>query len=542
VGKWHEKWYFYGKSVMNPLLKRIVFISVCATFCCLARAQQNISTNAIGLTLLQDLNTNLNGSGVRVGQAEAIDANGDWEVDPANVFQPVSLFTYYTNGGSSSTFPNSLGGESGHADVVGQIFYAPQYGIATNIAHVDNSEADYYFSDIVVADVTLPGGITDAVVNQSFTFGALDATDQETYDSYYDNYSTKFNTLFISAANNSGQVCEPGTSYDCISVGAYGGSSSVGPTIDNGRCKPDITAPQSETSFSTPQVGGSAAVLRQAGLRGDGGSATNCAANMITIKALLLNGAVKPADWSNSPPSPLDFRYGVGVLNIFNSYEQLAGGRHVYNFSTNIPTGTAHPPVVTTASIPALSGWDFNTNDSSSSKDSVNHYFFNATNGNNGVAFTLTATLVWNRHQNKTAINNLALFLYNAANSNLVASSTSVVDNVQHVFVPQLSQGRYDLQVWKAGGGSIASTNEWYALAWAMSPETLTITEWGTNVCLSWPAYPAGFTVAAASSLDPPVVWSTNNIPAPVFTNNQEVIWLSPASSAQFFQLQTPDF
>src|SRR6202021_1127262 len=108
-----------------------------------------------------------------------------------------------------------------------------------------------------------------------------------------------------------------------------------------------------------------------------------------------------------------------------------------------------------------LSGWDFNTNNSSSSGDTVNHYFFNVTNGNGNAAFTLTTTLVWNRHRNKTAINNLELFLYNAANSNLVASSTSVVDNVQHVFVPQLAQGRYDLQVWKAGGGSIVSTNEY---------------------------------------------------------------------------------
>jgi len=292
------------------------------------------------------------------------------------------------------------------------------------------------------------------------------------------------------------------------------------------------------TSFSTPLVAGAAAILMQAGGRGDGGSDTNSARNMVTVKALLLNGAVKPADWVNTPPSPLDFRYGAGVLNVFNSYEQLVGGKHGYNFSTNIPMGTAHPPVVTTASITNLSGWDFNTNTSSSSKDGLNHYFFNVTNG---TGFTLTATLAWNRHQGVTNINNLELFLYNAANSNLVASSTSVADNVQHVFVPQLPQGRYDLQVWKAGGGSIVSDSEPYGLAWGISSELLNITEAGTNMYLSWPAYPAGFAVAAASSLAS-VAWSTNNIPLPVFTNNQEIIWLNAASSAQFFRLQTPDF
>ena len=53
------------------------------------------------------------------------------------------------------------------------------------------------------------------------------------------------------------------------------------------------------TSFSTPQVAGAAAVLMQAGLRGDGGSDTNAAADIRTVKALLFNGAVKPADWTN---------------------------------------------------------------------------------------------------------------------------------------------------------------------------------------------------------------------------------------------------
>jgi hypothetical protein len=353
-------------------------------------------------------------------------------------------------------------------------------------------------------------------------------------------------TLFISGANNGGAVSPPGTSYNCISVGAYGGASSYGPTIDNGRCKPDITAPSNLTSFSTPQVAGAAAVLMQAGWRGDGGD-TN-AANMIAVKALLLDGAVKPSDWMNHPPEPLDTNYGAGVLNVFNSYEQLAGGKHSYNFSTNIPEGTAHPPVKTAATVSSLNGWDFNTNVSTSSSDAVKHYFFNVTNRLASGAFTLTATLVWNRHYNanydiKTlGVNNLWLFLYNAANSNLVAASTSVVDNVQQVFVPQLPQGRYDLQVWKAGGTGIITTNEPYGLAWEMFSDFLTAKQYGTNLSLVWPAYPAGFAVAAASSLNPPVSWSTNGIPGPIYTNNENVIWINPGNSDEYFRLQTPDF
>jgi hypothetical protein len=82
----------------------------------------------------------------------------------------------------------------------------------------------------------------------------------------------------------------------------------------------------------------------QAALRGDGGSDTNSAADIRTIKSLLLNGAVKPPGWTNFPPQPLDTNYGAGVLNVFNSYKQLAGGKHSYVDSSSVATGGAHPP------------------------------------------------------------------------------------------------------------------------------------------------------------------------------------------------------
>ncbi|HUE37233.1 MAG TPA: S8 family serine peptidase [Candidatus Acidoferrum sp.] len=530
---------------MKPILKRYFFaILTFAVFCGGAQAQ---NLNTIGVTLLRAVDTNLNGTGIRVGQPEAAeDTNGVfWEINPSTVMEPASLFTYYSNNVVTNTYPNSLGSESGHAFQVASFFYMQATGVATNVAHVDTAEADDYFNDFIANDRAFALGVTDAVVNQSFTFGPLDTNTQEMVDSAYDDYSMQFRTLFVSAACNFSifpRVCAPGTSYNCISVGAFGGDSSVGPTIDNGRCKPDIAAPAPETSFSTPQVAGAAAILMQAGRRGDGGSDTNSAANVITVKALLLNGAVKPADWTNVAPSPLDYRYGAGVLNVFNSYEQLAFGKHGYSFSTNIPLETAHPPVATAVSVPVLSGWDFNTNTSSSSEDAVKHYFFNVTNASRAGTFSLTTTLVWNRHQSKTNINDLALYLYNAANSNLVAASTSVVDNVQHVFVPQLAQGRYDLQVWKAGGAGIVSNSEPYALAWQIFSDTLSITSSQTNVCLSWPVYPAGFALASTASLNAPVTWSTNNIPAPLVTNNENVVWVSATNSAQFFRLQTPDF
>jgi hypothetical protein len=256
------------------------------------------------------------------------------------------------------------------------------------------------------------------------------------------------------------------------------------------------------------------------------------------VKALLLNGAIKPGNWTNGPATPLDARYGTGVLNVFNSSGQLAGGRHGYIVSTSVSTGGAHPPTGASGTVTTLSGWDFNTNTSSSSFDGVNHYYFNVTNGVSNASFTATATLVWNRQQNKSSINNLNLFLYNAANSNLVTVSTSAVDNVEHVFVPNLEQGRYDLQVWKAGG-SFVSSSETYALAFEFFSMPLGVAWSGTNVVLRWPLYPTGFVLESATNLNPPVSWNTNG-PAPVVTNNQNSVVVGLTNVSQFFQLWRP--
>jgi hypothetical protein len=377
-----------------------------------------------------------------------------------------------------------------------------------------------------------------SVVNQSFTWGALSAGDQQSVDSAYDDYSETFGTLFVSAACNysiCANVSAPGTSYNCISVGAYGGDSSIGPTIDNGRCKPDLTAQAGATSFSTPQVSGAVAVLRQAALRGDGGSDTNSACDLRTTKALLLNGTVKPAGWTNSNSSPLDARYGAGVLNVFNSYEQLAGGKQNFCASNSVAGGASHPPMANTNFIAATSGWDLENISSGATNDAVNHYFFNVTNG------MATATLVWNRQLGQTNINDLDLFLFNCANSNLVACSTSRVDNVEHLFVPQLPAGRYDLQVLKNGGTNVVSDAETYALAWALVAPTLSLTRAGTNAVLTWLVYPAGFAVETAPNLSSPN-WTTNNLWSPVVTNSKNSLLLNATNASQFFRLRQPNF
>jgi hypothetical protein len=497
--------------------------------------------DTIGVTLLQTVSTNVNGAGIHVAQPEA--NNGptttNWQVNSSSFGQLTNLFTYYSSSGSATNFPNSLGAESGHADAVGTNFYGIPNGVATNVAHVDNYEANYFYNSIIAGFV--PPNINDRVVNQSFNFTGTTVAQQQAIDSNYDDYAAQYKTLFVSGAGNGGPVNPPATCYNGIGVAVDNGSSSYGPTLDNGRAKPDITAPglAGLTSFSTPYVSGAAAVLMQAGLRSDGGSDTNSAADIRTVKALLLNGAIKPADWTNNASSPLDTRYGAGVLNVFNSYEQLIGGKRGYIVSTSVSIGNPHPPTGTTGTVGVLSGWDFNTNSSSATSDVVKHYYFNVTNSVSNALFTATLTLVWNRQQNQSSINNLNLFLYNAANSNLVAVSTSAVDNVEHIFVPKLAQGRYDLQVWKAGGLTIVSSSEAYALAFEFFSMSLNVAKSGTNVVLKWPVYPTGFILESTTNLISPILWSTNN-PAAAVTNSQNCVTLGATNGSQFFRLRRP--
>ncbi len=516
-----------------------------AAFLPLCESARAAYLDTIGITLLRKATTNLNGAGITIGQAEAsLSTNSPvWEVNPGVVGQPTNLFTYfygtfpYVLINTANTFPNSLGTESGHADIVALKFYGLPDGVTTNVAHVNNYEADTFINYYV----NQSHAISEHIVNQSFTYGIYDTN----VDQIYDNYAAQFNVLFLSGAGFPGQpVYSPATCYNGIGVGTAAYDTPLGPTPD-GRSKPDLIASDfSETSYTTPQVAGGAALLMQAGVRGDGGSATNLAVDIRTLKALLLNGAVKPVGWTHSPSAPLNPRYGAGMLNVFNAYNQLTGGRRSYIASVSVTTNSPHPPTGATGTVGVLSGWDFNTNTSGkfpTQFDTVNHYYFNVTNNLPDTKFIATATLVWNRQSGKTAINDLNLFLYNCANSNLVACSTSLVDNVEHIYLTNLAQGRYDLQVWKAGGAGIVTASEPYALAFAFTSPTLALTRSGTNVLISWPAYPAGFQLEATTDLGVPG-WSINNLPAASFTNSMNSLMLNPASVQQFFRLHQPDF
>jgi Subtilase family len=415
----------FGRLDGWPAVPFLVWALLSSTW---ARADAtNRPLDTIGVTLLRTFATNLDGTGISVCQVEAESPPLLWEVNPTAVGLPITNFTWYSMNFPSGTnwFPNSGGSESSHADAVGALFYGWPGGVLTNTALVDNYEANFFYSNVLLAQTA----INDRVVNQSFVHYGVSVVTQQGYDSYYDTYADQGNTLFISAVGYATNVSPPSTCYNGIAVGAFGGNSSAGPTPDNGRAKPDLTAPAAATSYSTPLVAGAAALLLQAGLLGYGGSDINAAVDLRTLKALLLNGAIKPADWANPWPSPLDPRYGAGVLNVFNSYNELTGGKQPFIASTSIAAGGAHPPTNAPAVIDALQGWDFNTISTTISTDGVNHYYFNLASGTGNATFTCTATLAWNRQAGEYDINNLDLYLYDVSSGSLMGASTSQVDN-----------------------------------------------------------------------------------------------------------------
>jgi hypothetical protein len=108
--------------------------------------------DTIGVTALRNINSNLNGSGVNVAQPEALDQNiaNKFQVRPSYVGQP-QIFTYTNRTGQmSNVWPNNVGTESEHADIVGAIFYGQtntvnQEGVAYGVNHIDNYEVNRFY-------------------------------------------------------------------------------------------------------------------------------------------------------------------------------------------------------------------------------------------------------------------------------------------------------------------------------------------------------------------------------------------------------------
>ena len=441
------------------------------------------SAHAIRADKLHDVG--YTGSGVRVGSVEAAEAYAEHEVFAV---------------GRLTNLPHPLvpAGDRKHA---------------TEVAGITGGNSTSYIgvapaTTLTVADLgpfaslSLASGIeqlaeTEDVINVEIATGALtnpsDGSDSAERSA---DWAVRYKavTIVVPGGNHSMTIEVPAGGYNSITVGGtddfreqgqdsparpqgakkyyYG---NYGPTED-GRCKPDIVAPAvsidvpvenggygvaSGTSFAAPHVAGAAALLIQQGR--DQGWLTEPK----VIKALLMTGAIKPFVWKRSAvilnagsqtwletTQPLDFELGAGLVNVEGASEIYSSGRR----SEGLPSNQT-----------SQQGWD---------KDHINLANTPTTYilGCKQIApdAVITATLVWNRNilENRTAEDHdiLSMVLSRLENSqwSSVASSISMVDNIQHIYyrVPfgtQPSNYRLDVH-YGSDNDSIPGCN--YAIAW----------------------------------------------------------------------------
>jgi len=257
-----------------------------------------------------------------------------------------------------------------------------------------------------------------------------------------------------------------GHSYNSIAVGRSDGTHSSGLThladYGIGRSKPDLVVPQTSSSAATSSASSSVTYLHSS----DTVLGTD-AAKSETMKALLLAGATKNefAEWSQIDSGgqwhPLDDTYGAGELNLYNSYLVTLGGQAAGR--TTMPTHAASH------------GWDYQV----IQPGTGNKLLYDFVIPHGSVAEELSIVLAWNAFieapfdssdpvladlQLELVDNNGITIDLNLDDGALLDGlSNSLVDNVEHLYLTDLSSGTYTLKV---SSNDLASD---FGLAWRTS-------------------------------------------------------------------------
>ena len=418
------------------------------------------------------------GTGVVVEQVEA----------PLNQTPPLQYLPDATQSqfrGVTITDLTGSGAVSSHATNVANVFYGSN-GYASGITQVDAYEANDWLNNVLQVDnSTGPAPANNpAVANFSWIGSYTASADNNDALRRFDYLIDRDNLVAVVAVNNGAGPIPAllASSYNSIAVGLSNGQSSSGPVpsgVDGaGRSKPDIVAPQGETSYATPEVSAATAMLVQVARSN---TALSAGTNAAVVKAILMAGANKNPlpSWSNAAGQPLDPQYGAGQVNFDWAYQILNAG----------------PQTAGSGSLVQATGWSYDSLNPSGASGNTKTYYFQVPSGQ---PFDLSALLTWERNVAYTAGsgNNSATFtpslatidldLYHA-NTNfslgsLVTASTSTIDNVQYVFDRGLTSGEYALQVTRVD----ALAGPWnYALAWQLQ----SVPHWSAANSGSWNKY-----------------------------------------------------
>lgn len=366
--------------------------------------------------------------------------------------------------GMATNFIDGSAGDksiSSHATSMARWLVGNSLSLSPGTNTVTVYEANYYLNNILNAPYGTPAGTQNFRVQNFSWIGSYDQTpndgnpptEQETADGIaalrrFDYVIDRDNITAIVGINNSTDPLPQllGQSYNSIAVGKTNGVHSSGLTnlvnYGLGRSKPDIVAPQSTASAATASVSSAATMLHSAV------TGTNAAKNEV-MKAILMAGATKTEfpSWTRTTTQPLDDTFGAGELNVFNSYLITLGGQHAGSVGQTTNAGTY--------------GWDYGNALPGLSK--AIKYQFVVPAGK--TAPELSILLAWNVEVSGSFTSQtLANFDMTLTNSlgRIIDQSLSTVDNVEHIYLTNLTPGNYTLTV------STDRARD-FGLAWRMS-------------------------------------------------------------------------
>jgi hypothetical protein len=393
-------------------------------------------------------------------------------------------------------------GSSGHATVVGRLFYGNMSSLSPGITSTDCYEG----GNFLWSGFLLTGNPYQPFYSWPSVMSSPSRVANHSWVGSDANVSEMLRRLdFVVKADEFIQIVAPAngttnqplliSSFNAISAGRSDGSHQRGsvaitgdPTYTGGRVKPDVVVPVSFTSSAAPLAASAAALLIQTGkapalstdpqqaytTNRDGAMIRNSERSEV-IKAALMAGADRVTrngsfanivDYRMNPANRsangLDVRYGAGQLNVYHSYYIVAAGEQ--NCKEDYPSGQGYI---------GWYGFDFDPSfGGNGGSNTTGSYYFTADQNHRMLYAALVWNLdvnggTWNNFNSTASLYNLALFLEDVTdpmNPRLVASSIGTGDNTENLWVP-LSPGReYRLQV-KPGQGQGAF--EWdYALAW----------------------------------------------------------------------------
>jgi hypothetical protein len=391
------------------------------------------------------------GAGVVCGQVEA----------PAPGWAPDTLHAEFV--GKTFTLHSPSPSISGHATVVGQFYYGLVTGISPGMTDVHCWEAlNWLGAGFLNGTGSVPPLAAPFKVLNNSWIGAVG--NSNLYLRKLDFAIDAQGLLVCSGVNNgTGPLDVPllSHSYNGIACGRSDGQHHAGGTLvgidGQGRMKPEIVAPAGATSFSTPLVAGACSLLVETARTWPTTSANPDAQRPEVIKAALLAGANHRTGWTNGPAAsgptrgatmkPIDPLYGCDQVDVDTSHWIVTAGEQ--------PSGSD----VASAALVPPQGWEMVATAAATSR----YWRFRVERPKSHVS----VVAAWNRHTTanfgafSVPDHDLELWSVDPANNTTAlvgtaagayfgdgnVASTSLVDNVEHLYVRDLQPGDYVLEL-----------------------------------------------------------------------------------------------